>query len=75
MHETPALRNFVTPDPRQKDVKTAGDLAIAAIACVEGAVIATGNHTHFEEIDACFPLPGIYNPFQDHWSRKPDPLS
>jgi predicted nucleic acid-binding protein len=71
MHETPSLRNFITPDPRQKDVKTAGDLAIAAIAIVEGAVIATRNHKHFEEIDACFPLPGLYNPFEDHWSRKP----
>lgn len=52
-------------------MKTAGDLAIAAIAIVEDAVIATRNHTHFEEIGACFPLPGLYNLFEDHWRREP----
>jgi predicted nucleic acid-binding protein len=67
MHETPALRNFVLPDRKQKRPKTAGDLAIAAIAIEQGAVVATGNQAHFSEIDACFPLPGIYNPFRDEW--------
>ena len=71
MHETPARRNFVAPSPRQKKPKTAADLAIAAIAIIEGAVVATGNHDHFEIIDGWFPLPGLYNPFEDAWVRKP----
>jgi hypothetical protein len=68
MHETPGLRNFVTTDPRQKRPKSAGDLAIAAIAIAEGAVVATGNQSHFEDINALFPLKGLYNPFRDAWS-------
>ena len=71
MHETPALRNFVVPDRRQKTPKTAADLAIAAIALAEGAVVATGNASHFVEISACFTLPGVYNPFKDQWVVTP----
>lgn len=71
MHETPALRNFVFPAPRQKKPKTAADLAIAAIAITRAAIVATGNHDHFEEINACFPLHGIYNPFKDDWVLQP----
>ena len=71
MHETAALRSFVVSDPKQKQPKTAADLAIAAITITEGAILATGNHRHFEAIDAHFPLPGLYNPFEDSWSRKP----
>jgi toxin FitB len=64
MHETPALRNFVISDPRRKNPKTAADLAIAAIAIGQGAAIVTGNDAHFVMIDACFALPGLYNPFK-----------
>jgi predicted nucleic acid-binding protein len=71
MHETPALRNFVFPDPRQREPKIAADLAIAAIAIARDAVVATGNQDHFEEIHACFLLPGIYNPFKDDWAVRP----
>ena len=70
MHATPALRNFTVSDPRRKQPRTAADLAIAAIAIAQGAVVATGNHAHFEMIDACFPLPGLYNPFLDLWVRQ-----
>jgi hypothetical protein len=72
MHETPALRNFVVPDVKQKRRRTAADLAIAAIAITEGAVVATGNHDHFENINDSFPLTGIFNPFEDAWIRKPE---
>jgi predicted nucleic acid-binding protein len=72
MPETPALRSFVVPDPRQKRPKTAADLAIAAIAVTRDAVVATGNSAHFEMIDAAFPLPGIYNPFKNEWVRRPN---
>jgi hypothetical protein len=70
MHETPALRNFVLPSPGQKRPKTAADLAVAAIAIACGAAIATGNHAHFAAIDACFRLPGLYDPFRNEWLRE-----
>lgn len=68
MHETPSLRNFVIPDPKQKKKKSPADLAIAI---AEGATVATGNQAHFEEIHESFPLPGLYNPFKDIWSVTP----
>jgi predicted nucleic acid-binding protein len=64
MHETASLRNFIIADPRQMNHKTPADLAIASIAIVEGAIIATGNAAHFEQIHEAFPLPGLYNPFK-----------
>jgi predicted nucleic acid-binding protein len=67
MHEAPSLRNFVMPDRKQKKPRTAADLAIAAIAIAEGAVVATGNTSHFAEIHRRFPLPGVYDPFQNLW--------
>jgi toxin FitB len=71
MHETASLRNFIVPDPRQKKIKTPADLAIASIAIVEGAVIATGNPKHFEQIHQVFPLQGLYNPFEGTWVVQP----
>jgi len=67
MHETAALRNFIITDPRRKLQKSPADLAIAAIAIAESATVATGNHAHFEEIHALFPLPGLFNPFTGVW--------
>ncbi len=67
MYETPRLRNFVMRDANQKTTKSPGDLAVAAIAIDEGAVIATRNVGHFEEIHRSFALPGIYDPFADRW--------
>jgi predicted nucleic acid-binding protein len=71
MHETAALRNFIITDPRQKLRKSPADLAIAAIAIAESATVATGNQTHFEEIHALFPLPGLFNPFTGVWVVTP----
>lgn len=71
MHETASLRNFVIADPRQKKRKSPADLAIASIAIVEGAIVATGNTEHFEQIHEAFPLPGLYNPFEDKWVIQP----
>jgi hypothetical protein len=66
---TPALRNFVVFDPRAVRLNTtAADLAIAAIAIAQGAVVATGNVSHFAAIHPCFPLPGLYDPFNDAWA-------
>jgi len=71
MHETASLRNFLIADPRKKNHKTPADLAIASIAIVECAIVATGNATHFEQIHEAFPLPGLYNPFKDKWIVRP----
>jgi len=71
MHETAGLRGFLVADPRRKVGKTPADLAIASIAIVEGAIIATGDAAHFEQIHAAFPLPGLYNPFKDEWVVRP----
>jgi len=73
MHETPALRHFLVQDPRQKRTRTPADLVIAAMATAAGAVLTTGNVTHFQQIHALFPLPGLYNPFADAWAIEPAP--
>jgi hypothetical protein len=75
MHETASLRNFIIADPRQRSRKTPADLMIASIAIVEGAIIATGNETHFAQIHDAFPLPGLYNPFKDEWVLRPTRLA
>jgi predicted nucleic acid-binding protein len=71
MSETPALRNFLVHDPGTKKTKTGADLAIASIAIAHKAVVATGNCSDFLLIHRDFPLPGLYDPFQDKWHVKP----
>jgi toxin FitB len=73
MHETPALRNFVLSPSGSKRGKTGADLAIAAIAIVQGASIATHNVKDFRLIHAHFPLPGLFDPFADDWPVRPSP--
>jgi toxin FitB len=63
MYETPSLKHFIITDPRAKHQATGADLAIAAIAIVFGATVATNNAAHFRQIDAAFPLPGLIDPF------------
>ncbi|MSP02762.1 MAG: PIN domain-containing protein [Acetobacteraceae bacterium] len=75
MYETPALRHFVVTDPRARDPATGADLSIAAIAIAAGGVVATGNVRHFRQIDAVFPLPGLFNPFDRTWPVDPVPPS
>lgn len=67
MHETPALRHFVLTDPQAKEQATGADLAIAAIAITAGAAVATGNAKHFLQINAWFPLPGLFDPMAQAW--------
>ena len=71
MSETPALRNFLVHDPGTKKTKTGADLAIASIAIVHKAVVTTGNCGDFLFIHRHFPLPGLYDPFQEKWLVKP----
>lgn len=67
MHETPALRHFLTSPQGSRNAKTGADLAIASIAIVHGAVLATGNAGDFLEIHAHYPLPGLYDPLKETW--------
>ncbi|UEM25249.1 PIN domain-containing protein (plasmid) [Skermanella mucosa] len=71
MHETPELRNFLAGPKGARKAKTGADLAIAAIAITQGAVVATGNVADFLEIHALFPLPGLYNPLTGIWHVTP----
>jgi predicted nucleic acid-binding protein len=73
MHETSALRNFLTNPQESKKAKTGADLAIAAVAIAQNAVVATNNSDDFLEIHAQFPLPGLYNPLTDTWHVPPAP--
>ena len=65
MYVTPELKNFIMPSVGQRTAKSGADLAIAAISIVWGATVATRDILHFRQIHACFPLPGLYNPFLD----------
>jgi len=67
MYETAALRHFIITDPQAKEQATGADLAIAAIAIAAGAAVATGNAKHFLQINACFPLPGLFEPMAQVW--------
>ena len=67
MFEASALRNFVLTDRQARAQATGADLAIAAIAIVADATVATGNVRHFLQIHASFPLPGLFDPFAQTW--------
>ena len=71
MLETPDLRHFVAGDPRAKEQATGADLSIACIAIAAGRVVASGNTRHFSQINDRFPLPGLFNPFDQTWHVSP----
>jgi len=67
MYEHAALQNLLQPSPGSKQPKTGADLAIAAIAISAGAVIVSNNERDFLAIHQHFPLPALYNPFENRW--------
>jgi hypothetical protein len=71
MYETPSLRHFVVTDSRTSGPATGADLSIAAIAIATGSVIASSNVRHFRQINGRFPLPGLFNPFDQTWPIAP----
>ena len=73
MHEAPPLRRFTITDRQAKTQGTGADLAIAAIAIAAGATVATANVGHFLQINAVFPLPGLFDPFAQAWHVQPAP--
>jgi predicted nucleic acid-binding protein len=71
MYETRALRDFLITAPGSERTKTGGDLAVAAIAISLDAVLVTNNVRDYRRIDAEFPLPGLFNPFDGAWAVEP----
>jgi predicted nucleic acid-binding protein len=71
MYETPRLRHFVITDPKAREQATGEDLSIAAIAIATGTVVASGNIRYFCQINDVFPLPGLFNPFDQTWPVTP----
>ncbi len=67
MYATPALRTFFTTSSTARQAKTGADLAIAAIAISNEAIVATNNVVDFQSIHAYFALPGLFNPFTGEW--------
>jgi predicted nucleic acid-binding protein len=67
MFSAPALRNFLHPAPRSPKLKFGADLIVAATAIVRGAVVVSFNVSDYAQIDAHFPLPGLYHPGRDEW--------
>lgn len=51
------------------------DLHIAAAALVKRLPIATMNVADFMLIHECYPLPGIYDPLNDRWHTRMEPLA
>ena len=71
----PRLRNLIIPPPYTKKLSARQDLLIAATAFVYRAAIATCNVKDYLLINSCHPLPGIYNPREDVWYARMEPLS
>jgi toxin FitB len=70
IYETPGLQHFVIADPRTRHQATGADLSIA-IAIATGSAVASGDVHHFRGINECFPLPGLFNPFDQTWPVPP----
>lgn len=63
MFVTPALKNFILPDSKNKRPKSGADLMIAATGISHGATIVTINKDDYLRIHAEFALPSLYDPF------------
>jgi toxin FitB len=72
MFSTPALRNFLWPDPRSTKLKLGADLIVAATAIIRGAAVVSFNLSDYEQIHAHFPIPGLYQPGSGEWVIKPE---
>ncbi len=62
-------------DGRSKRIRGGQDLHIAATALVHRLPIATMNVADFMRINSCYPLPGIYDPLNDCWHARIEPLA
>src|SRR5258706_10712149 len=71
MYAMPPLKRFLVTSPAARQAKTGADLAIAAIAISQQAVVVTNNVADFLAIQRHFPLPGLLNPFTCEWLVPP----
>jgi hypothetical protein len=67
MFSTPALKNFLWPNPNSTKPKFGIDLIIAATAVVFDGVVVTFNVSDYHEVHKYFPLPGLFNPKDSEW--------
>ncbi len=70
----PRLYKF-SPNGGGKRIRGGQDLHIAAAALVRRLPIATMNVTDFMLINECYPLPGIYDPLNEKWHARMEPLA
>ncbi len=71
----PRLKNLFVANARAQKPRAGQDLHIAAVALVHRLPIATMNVKDFALIDRLYPLPGIYNPMEDQWHARMEPLA
>lgn len=71
----PRLRNLFVANARAQRPRAGQDLHIAAVALVHRVAIATMNVKDFTLINRFYPLPGIYNPMEDSWHARIEPIS
>ncbi|MDX0678304.1 PIN domain-containing protein [Sinorhizobium medicae] len=70
----PRLKNLFVANARAQRPRAGQDLHIAAVALVHRVAIATINVKDFTLINRFYPLPGIYNPMEDQWHARMEPL-
>jgi toxin FitB len=71
----PRLKNLFVANARAQKPRAGQDLHIAAVALVHRMAIATMNVKDFTLIDRFYPLPGIYNPMDEKWHARIEPIS
>src|SRR3546814_12191462 len=67
MFSTPALRNFLRPEPRSTKLQFGGDLLVAATAIVHKGLVVTFNVYASEGIICPFPLQGLFHQGIAEW--------
>jgi predicted nucleic acid-binding protein len=70
----PRLYKF-SPNGGGKKARGGQDLHIAAASLVRRLPVATMNVTDFMLINECYPLPGIYDPLNEKWHARMEPLA
>jgi predicted nucleic acid-binding protein len=70
----PRLHKF-SPNGGGKRARGGQDLHIAAASLVRRLPIATMNVNDFMLINDCYPLPGVYDPLNDKWHARMEPLA
>ncbi|AYG59996.1 PIN domain-containing protein [Rhizobium jaguaris] len=70
----PLLRNLAVPRVDCKKIKGGQDLHIAAASLAHRLPIATLDTKDFLLINSVYPLIGVYNPLNEQWHARMEPL-